>query len=100
MLNGAQLDTSTFGDGNAGQVQIEATGNVRVDGTNAAIASQVGSGTTGNGGGILILTNNLSVLNDAAVSAGTFGAGNAGQVAITATGDVLVNGEEEIDGSV
>ena len=100
VLNEALLITNTFGDGNAGQVQIEATGNVRVDGTNAAIASQVGSGTTGNGGGILILTNNLSVLNDAAVSAGTFGAGNAGQVAITATGDVLVNADAVIDSSV
>ncbi|MBX2865298.1 MAG: hypothetical protein KTR27_17245, partial [Leptolyngbyaceae cyanobacterium MAG.088] len=93
VLNGAAVSASTFGEGNSGQVAIDATGDIIVDGERSFIASRVIRGAVGNSGGISITTDNLSVLNGAEISAGTFGEGNSGQVAIKATGDIIVDGE-------
>ncbi|MEM9505694.1 MAG: filamentous hemagglutinin N-terminal domain-containing protein, partial [Cyanobacteria bacterium P01_E01_bin.43] len=92
VLNNGFVSASTQGAGDTGQVQIDATGNVIVDGPSAAINSFVVPGATGDSGGIAVSTNSLSVLNGAAVSASNFGDGDAGQVQITATGDVIVDG--------
>ncbi|NEQ48284.1 MAG: filamentous hemagglutinin N-terminal domain-containing protein [Leptolyngbya sp. SIOISBB] len=96
VLNNAEVDAGTFEQGNAGQVQISVTGDVLLDGKNSVISSQVNSGATGDSGGIFLTTNNLSVLNDAQVSAGTFGDGDAGQVQITTMGDVLLDGKNSV----
>ncbi|MEL7313868.1 MAG: filamentous hemagglutinin N-terminal domain-containing protein [Cyanobacteria bacterium J06559_3] len=94
MLNNASVSAGTFGEGNAGSVAIAATGNVIVDGEDAIIDSRVGVQAVGNSGGISITADALAVRNNASVSASTFGQGNAGRVAIAATGDVIVDGED------
>ena len=93
VLNGAVVSASTFGEGNSGQVRVEATDEVVVDGSSSFIASQVGSNATGDSGGITISTNNLSVLNDSSISASTFGEGNSGPVRIEATDKVVVDSD-------
>ncbi|MBE7384627.1 MAG: filamentous hemagglutinin N-terminal domain-containing protein [Leptolyngbya sp. SIO1E4] len=92
VLDGAQISPSTGGQGDSGQVQIEAIGDVIVEGDSSGIGSEVNPLARGDSGGVSITTANLSVLNGAVVSAGTLGQGNAGQVQIAATGDVVVGG--------
>ncbi|MBE9182583.1 filamentous hemagglutinin N-terminal domain-containing protein [Oculatella sp. LEGE 06141] len=95
VLNGAQLQASTFGQGDAGDVIIEADDRVVFAGTSAdgelpsAAFSRVGEGSVGNGGNINIDTNALSVLNGARLTASTRGQGNAGNVIIRADDRVV-----------
>ncbi|MBE7384619.1 MAG: filamentous hemagglutinin N-terminal domain-containing protein [Leptolyngbya sp. SIO1E4] len=91
--NGGSIETSTFVLGNSGPIQISATGNVVVEGEGSTIASTVQPNAVGDSGGIEITTTNLSVLDAAAVNARTRGRGSSGQVQISATGNVVVEGE-------
>jgi filamentous hemagglutinin family protein len=103
LTNGAQVDASTFGVGDAGAVKITATDSVRLDGESSrgissGVASQVGLGAEGNSEGIELTTASLELTNGAVVSASTFGVGDAGAVKITATDSVRLDGESS-DGS-
>ena len=89
LTNGAQVSASTFGQGNAGSVTINANGLVKFDGEgadgfNSGAFSQVNSGAVGNGGGLSISTDSLEVTDGARVSASSFGQGNAGDIEIDA----------------
>ena len=94
VLNGAQLQASTFGRGNAGNVII--TGD-RVLFDNGTAFSTVGdsslaSSPVGNGGNVEINTNSLEVRNGGQLQAATFGRGNAGNVIITGDRVLFDNG--------
>jgi filamentous hemagglutinin family protein len=94
VMNGALLDASTFGEGNAGSIIIEAN-HVLFDGkykTSASGAfSAVTSGSIGDAGGLVINADLLEVINGARLSASTFGEGNAGGVSITTASLELTN---------
>ncbi|NET60538.1 MAG: filamentous hemagglutinin N-terminal domain-containing protein [Symploca sp. SIO2E6] len=90
LTDGAQVSTSTFGNGSAGFVFIQADGEVLVD--NSRILSNVESIGVGDAGGVLILANSLSVF-DGILTASTFGQGNAGLVAVETTGPVILAGQ-------
>jgi filamentous hemagglutinin family protein len=96
VTNGAQLTTSTFGQGDAGNIKITATGKVSFDGSKDGFGSiafsTVEQGAVGKGGGLEITTGNLSVTNGAQLIASTFGQGDAGNIKITAIGDVSFDG--------
>jgi filamentous hemagglutinin family protein len=91
--NGAQLSTSTFGQGDAGNFTITATGNVSFDGTDRSFPSGAFSGVepgaVGKGGRIEINAENLSVTNGAQLSSTTSGTGNAGNIIVNATTVVI-----------
>ena len=97
LTNGGQVDVTTFGRGNAGLVEIIATGDLRFDGDSAGLGSGVISlveeDAEGDTGGVRIETANLTMTNGGRVSASTFGRGNAGLVEIIATGDLRFDGE-------
>ena len=82
VLNGAQLGAGTFGKGDAGSVTIEANDLVKFDG--GVAFSVVGPGGKGKAGGVSITTASLKVLNDATLTASTFGEGDAASVTIEA----------------
>ena len=96
VTNGAQLDTSTFGKGDAGSITITATdlvkfdgkGDIFISGAFSAVASgafsAVAERASGNAGGIKINTPSLILRNKAVLSTFTFGDGNAGTIAVTA----------------
>ncbi|AFZ19924.1 two-partner secretion domain-containing protein [Allocoleopsis franciscana] len=97
ITNGAQLDTRTFGQGNAGSVRITATDTVRFDGIGSngrasAALSDVVEGAVGDGGDIEITTGSLSVINGAQLSASTYGEGKAGSTRIHASNTVTFDG--------
>ena len=97
---GAQIFSSTEGFGNAGNVRIDATDNVLVTGTGrglddrifeSAIASDVFDPlAVGNAGTLEINTSTLMVSDGAEISANTLGEGNASNITINASDDVLV----------
>ena len=99
LTNGGAVDANTFGQGNAGAVNVTATGDLTADGEDSQsfasrIISQVAPSAVGNSGGVTISANNLSLTNGGIVDANTFGQGNAGAVNVTATGDLTADGED------
>ena len=71
----------------------------RVDGENSEFSSgvfnQVNTNAIGNSGGVTISTKNLNLTNGGKVSASTSGQGDASAVKITATGDIIADGEKK-----
>ncbi|MBW4672293.1 MAG: filamentous hemagglutinin N-terminal domain-containing protein [Cyanomargarita calcarea GSE-NOS-MK-12-04C] len=88
--NGAQINASTRGRGNAGNVTITARDAVTISGTDSGIFSDLGSGAEGRGGDINILgSGSVSVTNGGQLSAETSGKGNAGNITINSQGLVF-----------
>jgi len=95
VTNGAELTSSTYGKGDAGDVIIDVN-TVSFKGlriTNerklsSGVFSNVQQGAEGNGGKIQITTDSLSIADNAELDVGTFGRGNSGNVIIDARGDV------------
>ena len=99
LTNRGAVDATTFGTGNAGEVNVTARGDIAADGRNSqgfssAITSGVDSGAEGDAGDITIFTTNLNLTNGGRVATNTLGTGNAGEVSITARGDITVDGED------
>ncbi|MFM6266101.1 MAG: hypothetical protein ACKPFA_06250, partial [Dolichospermum sp.] len=86
---GGIINASTFGKGNAGNVAIKASQGVTVGG---ALTSGVFDTGEGNGGSITIDTSTLTLEKGGFINAGTFGKGNAGDIAIKATQGVTIGG--------
>ena len=104
LTNGANINTSTFGVGSAGNTTITANTIIfngeNANGGNSGIQAQVAAGAEGSGGNVNITTNILNVLNGADIAATTSGEGNAGNINITATESISVNGVGSIDNFV
>jgi filamentous hemagglutinin family protein len=88
VTNGAQLGSSTFGQGAAGNVSITVRDaatfdGVGSDGRSSAVGSQVGDSGVGQGGTLTLNAGSLSVTNGAQLDSSTFGQGDAGNVSIT-----------------
>jgi filamentous hemagglutinin family protein len=89
VTNGAQLVANTGGQGNGGNITIDARDTVKFDGVgnnnnSSGAYSTVESTGVGNAGNIKLTTGSLSLSNGGQVSAGTFGQGNAGDITIDA----------------
>ncbi|NJL35458.1 MAG: filamentous hemagglutinin N-terminal domain-containing protein [Leptolyngbyaceae cyanobacterium SM1_4_3] len=89
--NGAGLVTRTFGQGNAGNVIINARDRAVFDG-GSAFTNVASSEAIGTGGNVEITTGSLRVSNRAALNAITFGQGNAGNIIINARNRVTFDG--------
>lgn len=89
LTNGAGISVNTLGQGDAGNIRIAASeitlDGVGPNGEGTPISSQVGQTGIGRGGNVSIQAESLTVKNSAAISAGTFGQGDAGDVQVTAT---------------
>jgi filamentous hemagglutinin family protein len=96
LSNNAQLVAGTRGQGNAGNVTINARDTVSLDsavGQNStAVFSTVGREAVGKGGNINITTGSLSLTNGSNLAASTFGQGDAGNVVINARDTVSLAG--------
>ena len=97
VTNGAQINNSTLGEGNAGDIKINARGTTKFDGVgingrHSNILSAVGNQAIGDAGNVEIKTNLLSVTNGAQINNSTFGEGNAGDIKINARGTTNLKG--------
>ncbi len=97
--NGAQIRTITFGAGNGGNLNINSEGSIKLIGRlddKEIYSTGLFTGTygelTGNGGDLTIQTSELLVENGAQISTITFGAGNGGNLDISAEGNIEING--------
>ncbi|WP_255325330.1 MULTISPECIES: filamentous hemagglutinin N-terminal domain-containing protein [unclassified Tolypothrix] len=102
--DGAGLLTSSFGQGDAGDVTVRAIDVVSLTGANTIIASNLESGSVGKGGNVNINAANLFISDGAqlqtfirqALETQPAAQGNAGNVNITVTGTVDIVGKQGI----
>ncbi|PLZ86588.1 hypothetical protein CI594_21980, partial [Fischerella thermalis CCMEE 5196] len=97
LSNGASLFTDTAGEGNAGNVTINATDNIQIAGvydnsTFTGINSAVLNGARGDAGNIEINTGSLFVTNAGQLLSNTNGQGNGGSITINARDTVSFDG--------
>lgn len=108
LTNGGQVSTSVVGQGNAGNITVEASGNVKLDGVFidagkfflnnldydqfSGLKSNLNIGAIGKAGNIQVTTGSLSVTNGAEISSFTGGVGNGGNITINARDNVTFSG--------
>lgn len=97
---GAQLDASTFSQGNAGKISIRVLNDIQLKGDPlgnlgdpGGIYSFIGEKAIGSSSGISLAARSLSVQNGAALVASTFGQGNAGNINLHIAGPITLDGQ-------
>ncbi|NEO37289.1 MAG: filamentous hemagglutinin N-terminal domain-containing protein [Moorea sp. SIOASIH] len=94
--DGAFVSTDTFGEGEGGNLTVDASSTVQLIGTDAdgqfRSALLARTFETGNGGDISITTGELIVEDGALVSADTFGLGDGGNLTVDASSTVQLIG--------
>ena len=96
--NGGRINGNTFGQGDAGKIKIITAENTTFDGVDSdgfsgGAFSTVGSGASGDSGGISLTTDSLNLINGGQVNASTFGEGDAGAIAVNTWGMLFADGE-------
>ncbi|MDZ8186255.1 MAG: S-layer family protein [Nostoc sp. ChiSLP02] len=84
LTNGSQIETSTLGTKQGGNLLVNATESVNASGRYSDLSAQVYPNATGNAGNLTINTREFLIRDGAQVSATTFGAGQGGNLAVTA----------------
>ncbi|MEH1769847.1 MAG: filamentous hemagglutinin N-terminal domain-containing protein [Nostoc sp.] len=118
LTNGSQVSTNVSGQGNAGNITVEASDNVKLDGvfidagkfdlnnkdydSYSGLKGNLNIGGVGKAGNIQVTTGSLSVTNGAEISSFTGGVGNAGNITINARDNVTFSGfgGRKKDGSI
>ncbi len=91
------IESSTFGEGNAGDLSIDASESITLSGLDplgnfSFIKTEVGSAAIGNAGNLTVETGRLTFTDGGLISASTLGQGNAGNLTIRATESVELSG--------
>ncbi|WP_272819129.1 filamentous hemagglutinin N-terminal domain-containing protein [Scytonema hofmannii] len=99
LTEGSQLNARTLGRGNSGNVFVDVSGAVTIDGEDSngfpsGIINQVQRSAIGNGGDINIKAESLTLTRGSLVSASTLGRGNSGNVFVDVSGTVTIDGED------
>ncbi|MDD5214469.1 MAG: filamentous hemagglutinin N-terminal domain-containing protein [Methylococcales bacterium] len=93
--NGAQMNSSTFGEGDANSVTVMAK-NITIDGKGSAFATGIGSNanpnSNGNAGNIAITSDNVNLSNGGTINSVTFSTGDAGSIQVDAK-TVAIDGQ-------
>ncbi|HEY9833030.1 MAG TPA: filamentous hemagglutinin N-terminal domain-containing protein, partial [Stenomitos sp.] len=92
LMDKSRISNSTFGEGNAGSIFVQANDSISLIGDTSAIISGVAEGAVGNGGDIQLAAKSLSLTNGAQLFAATFGIGNSGNIAINILDTVSLSG--------
>ncbi len=96
--NNAAISVSTFGQGNAGSVSTRANQNVSLD--NGRIESAVTETATGDAGTVEVIAPTIDLNNNSIISSSTAGDGDAGDVIIDASEQLLLNNNSLITSEV
>lgn len=88
IFNSGKISSSTFSDGNAGSIDVNARA-VTIDGQNhsygyTGLLSQAGLFSSGNAGNVTLTAGTLEIANGGVISTSTAATGNAGSVSIIA----------------
>ncbi|MHC5771336.1 MAG: two-partner secretion domain-containing protein, partial [Nostoc sp.] len=79
----------------AGDITLNATGEIKIAGFGSEISNLVKQGAFGNGGNITIDSGNLSLSDRAGINASTLGVGNAGNVTVRAKNAIFLAGNND-----
>jgi hypothetical protein len=93
---GGTIDSSTFGGGDGGSVRVEADRVVVAE--RSQISGSGGQGSTGQGGSVTVVADEVELRDSGFLNSNAFGAGNAGLVSVVA-GRLLVTGGSSISTS-
>ena len=91
---GSELQSSTFGNGNGGDVFVRATELFAINRDSNTLLSSIGadSNSSGKGGNIIITTDKLLINENVVLSSASTSSGNAGNIDITAKNiDLIIN---------
>ena len=91
VTNGAQLNSSTKGQGDAGNITLNVRDATIFSGATSLAASVVLNNATGRGGNISISTGSLTVANGATLTSSTLGRGDAGSITLIVRGSTLLD---------
>ena len=102
IADGAQVVTSSFWDGDAGNLTVKASeielNGTSFGGTPSGLFSTVEEGATGNGGNISVTTEQLTVSQGSQIAVSTGDLGNGGQLNIEAT-NIELSGSKNLRSS-
>jgi filamentous hemagglutinin family protein len=101
LAKASTIQTSKSGSGNSGDINISASNTVSLDGTDdegisSGIISILNKDSQGNGGDVSLFARSLVITNKALLTSITLGDGNAGNLKLSASDSVLLNGEDSI----
>ncbi|SJM92907.1 filamentous hemagglutinin N-terminal domain-containing protein [Crenothrix polyspora] len=95
LINGGVISSDTNGKGNAGRIDVKA-GTIKIDGKDkhfAGISAKTGLDSRGNAGDIVVTaTNDLVITKGGEISSDTFANGHAGRVDVKA-GSIRIDGQ-------
>jgi filamentous hemagglutinin family protein len=108
ILDGAQINTTTFGTGQAGDLRLQATtieidGSARANGRlftsfglpfSSGLFAGTGQDSSGNGGNLIVNAERLSLRNGGTLQTATFGSGDAGNLTATASDVIEIIGRD------
>ncbi|RCJ21681.1 hypothetical protein A6S26_23190 [Nostoc sp. ATCC 43529] len=97
LSNGGQLNATSFGKGNGGDIIVNAGDAIGIDGvgsygSSSGVFTSLEGESEGRGGNINLTTGSLFLTNGGIVSASTFSTGNAGNITIDASDRILIDG--------
>jgi large exoprotein involved in heme utilization and adhesion len=96
--DGARIESSTFGKGDAGNVTLTAQQSISlagnsIDGFSSRVSSLVSKGADGKGGNINTSAGSVSLENGGQFTSSTLGKGDAGRINIIADGVFTISGK-------
>ena len=107
VLNGAQIESATFGAGAAGNVNVTVAGDLTLNDNNTlgvtGISSNSGAQSgaplpiAGAAGNIVVSANTLHILDGASITSDTYTTGNAGDVTINVTRQSTFDAQLSVD---
>ena len=105
LVDGGNINVDVFGVGDGGNITINARDTVSVEGTSMSNNIEFSSGIStdvfdgvGNAGDLEINTTNLSVADDATISAGIVATDNSGSIVNTGNGgSIIINASDSVD---
>jgi filamentous hemagglutinin family protein len=98
--NGAEINTGTADQGNAGNININASGTVTIAGSkirdgqslNTSFSTNAGNNSVGKSGDIRLTAQSLFLQDGGLLTANSFGQGNAGNITINTIEKVVADG--------
>ena len=98
LSNKAMISAGTEGEGNAGNLTINATKGLNAN--NSFILSTVNDTATGKGGNIVVNTERILLSNQSVLSTGSEGKGDAGNLTLNSTKDIVVDDNSKVNSTL
>ncbi len=96
IINNGVISGITYGIGAGGNVTVNVAGNLMINGIAnpffTGILAKTFDLNGGNAGRVNVAADNISILNRGLISTSTFGRGAAGEVAVNASGELVIDG--------